>query len=198
MLGAIAKLRPCSSPFLSSSVNSLEDRLITHLFFRFESESFYIRICLDSNLKNRWVINLSSKELTELERKGLEHGLNFAIAPNRIPTAEIVASVEEAIFRQSDETKQTVRAEVSSILRRAKTPPRNIDSNVFKALIALRKDSDRVVLSADKGNCVVVMDKHQYREKVLSMLNDKQTYTALKSDPTGRTERDLNQRLLLL
>ena len=42
------------------------------------------------------------------------------------------------------------------------------------------------------------MDKHQYREKVLSMLNDKQTYTALKSDPTGRTERDLNQRLLPL
>ena len=30
------------------------------------------------------------------------------------------------------------------------------------------------------------------------MLNDKQTYTAQKSDPTGRTERDLNQRLLLL
>ena len=41
------------------------------------------------------------------------------------------------------------------------------------------------------------MDKHQYRE-VLSMLNDKQTYTTLKSGPTGRTERDLNQRLLLL
>ena len=75
----------------------------------------------DSNLKNRWVINLSSKELTELERKVLEHGLNFAIAPNRIPTVEIVASVEEAIFRQNYETKQTVRAEVSSILRRAKT-----------------------------------------------------------------------------
>ena len=147
----------------------------------------------DLNLKKRWVINLSSKELTELERKGLEHSLNFAIASNRIPTAEIVASVEEAIFRQNDETKQTVRAEVSS----AKTPPRNIDSNVFKALIALRKDLDRVVLSADKGNCVVVMDKHQYRENVLSTLNDKQTYTALKSDPTGRTERDLNQRLLL-
>ena len=135
--------------------------------------------------------------LTELERKGFEHGLNFAIAPNRIPTAEVVDSIEEAICRQNDETKQTVRAEVSSILRRAKTPPRNIDSNIFKALIALRKDPDRVVLLAGKGNCIVVMDKRQYREKVLSMLNDKQTYTTLKSDPTGRTERDLNQRLLL-
>ena len=30
------------------------------------------------------------------------------------------------------------------------------------------------------------------------MLNDKQTYTIQESDPTGRTERDLNQRLLLL
>ena len=81
---------------------------------------------------------------------------------------------------------------MSSILRRTKRLPRNIDSNVFKALIALRKDSDRVVLLADKGNCVVVMDKHHHHEKVFSMLNDKQTYTAPKSDPTGRTERDLN------
>ena len=167
------------------------DKKLSHLLGSKPSEHS------DSNLKNRWVIYLSSKELTELERKGLEHGLNFAICPNRIPTAEIVASVEEAIFRQNDETKQTVRAEVSSILRRTKTPPRNIDSNVFKALIALRKDPDRVVLSADT-NCVVVMDKHQYREKVLSMLNEKQTYTTQKSDPTGRTERNLNQRLLLL
>ena len=114
---------------------------------------------------------------------------------------QLLKSVQEAIFVLNDEIKQTVKAEVSSILRRAKTPPRNIDSNVFKALIALRKDPDRVVVfSADKGNCVVVMDKreHQYREKGLSMLNDKQTYTTQKSDPTGRTERNLNQRLLLL
>jgi hypothetical protein len=33
-----------------------------------------------SNLKKRWVKNLiSSKELSELERKGLEHGLKFAV-----------------------------------------------------------------------------------------------------------------------
>ena len=83
-------------------------------------------------------------------------------------------------------------------LRRTEPPPKSIDSNVLKALINLRKDPDRVVLSADKGNCVVVMDKHQYHEKALSLLNDKQTYTILKSDPTGKTERDLNQRLLLL
>ena len=38
-------------------------------------------------------MNLSSKELSALERSGLEKGLKFAIAPRKIPTAEIVATV---------------------------------------------------------------------------------------------------------
>jgi hypothetical protein len=75
---------------------------------------------------------------------------------------------------------------------------KNIDSNVFKALRALKKDPDRVILSADKGNCVVVMDKHDYREKALSLLNNRNTYSILKSDPTGKTQRGLNAKLLLL
>ena len=55
--------------------------------------------------------------------------------------------------------KHLERADVSSILRRAKPPPKNIQKDVFNALIALRKDPDRLVPYADKGNCVVVMDK---------------------------------------
>ncbi len=152
----------------------------------------------DTGLKQRWIKNLSSKELSELERKGLQHGLKFAVVPNRIPTAEIIASVEEGIFQLDDDDKRLVRAEVSSILRRAKLPPKNMDSNVFKALLALRKDPERIILSADKDNCVVVMDKIEYREKALSLLSDKNTYTVLKSDPTGKTQRDLNAKLLLL
>ena len=35
------------------------------------------------------------------------------------------------------------------------------------------------VLSADKSNCVVVMDKQQYHDKALSLLNDKSTYAVL-------------------
>ncbi len=152
----------------------------------------------DTGLKQRWIKNLSSKELSELERKGLQHGLKFAVVPNRIPTAEIIASVEEGIFQLDDDDKRLVRAEVSSILRCAKLPPKNMDSNVFKALLALKKDPERIILSADKGNCVVVMDKIEYREKALSLLSDKNTYTVLKSDPTGKTQRDLNAKLLLL
>ena len=54
------------------------------------------------------------------------------------------------------------------------------------------KDTDRLVLSADKGNCVVVMDKQQYHDKALSLPNDKSTY----SGPTGKTRRKLHKMLL--
>ena len=54
----------------------------------------------------------------------------------------------------NDDRKHLLRAEVSSILRRAIPPPKNIQKDVFNALIALQKDPDRPVLSADKGNCV--------------------------------------------
>ena len=105
----------------------------------------------------------------------------------RIPIAEIIASVEEGIFPLDDDVKRLVRAEVSSIRRCAKIPKKY-----------LKKDPDRVILSADKGNCVVVIDKHEYREKALSLLNDRNTYSILKYDPTGKIQKILNAKLLLL
>ena len=58
-------------------------------------------------------MNLSSKELSALERSGLEKGLKFAIAPRKIPTAEIVAAVEESISQLNDDRRHLVRAEVA-------------------------------------------------------------------------------------
>ena len=90
----------------------------------------------------------------------------------------------------------TVRAKVRSILRRAKPPPKNIQKDVFNALIALKKDPVRLVSSADMGNGVVVMEKQQYHDKALSLLNDKSTHAVLNSDPTSKTQRKLNKMLL--
>ena len=78
---------------------------------------------------------------------------------------------------------------------RSKPPPKNIQKDVFNALIALKKDPDRLVSSADKGNCVVVMDKQQYHDKTLTLLNDKSTYAVLNSDPTSKTSKKVKQNV---
>ena len=55
------------------------------------------------SLKDKWVMNLSSEELSALERNGVEKGLKFAIAPRKMPTAEIIAAVEESISQFNDD-----------------------------------------------------------------------------------------------
>ena len=65
----------------------------------------------------------------------------------------------------------------------------------LRALHNLRKDQDRLVIPADKGNCTVVMDRKDYDDKVQQMLNDQRTYKVLDKDPTQRTERKLNEKL---
>ena len=72
----------------------------------------------------------------------------------------------------------------------------NLLPKTFNALIALKKDPDRLVLSPDKGNCVVAMDKQQYQYKALSLLNEESTYAVLDSDPTSKTQRKLNKMSL--
>ena len=125
----------------------------------------------------------------------------FAIAPCKILSAEIVAAVEESISQLNDDQRHLVRVEVRSILRHAKSLPRNSQKDVFSALIALKKDPDRLVFSADKGNCVMVMDKQQYHDKALSLLNDKSTHVQstkykVNSDPTSKTQRKFSKMFL--
>jgi hypothetical protein len=89
----------CRSQFRKESIKQREnhDKKLMRLIGTKPSDKS------SSNLTKRWVKNLSSKELSELERKGLEHGLKLAVVPNRIPTAEISASVEEGIFPLDDD-----------------------------------------------------------------------------------------------
>ena len=84
-------------------------------------------------------MKLYSKELSAPERSGLEKILKFAIAPRKIPTAEIVAAVEESISQLNGDRRHLVRAELSSILRRAKPPPKNIPK-LFR-----RTGQDRII-----------------------------------------------------
>ena len=51
--------------------------------------------------KTNWVINLSSRSLSNAEKALLKKGLNFAVTPENIPAMEITAKVESAI-RQLD------------------------------------------------------------------------------------------------
>ena len=53
--------------------------------------------------KANWVVDLSSRSLSDAEKALLKKGLNFAETPGNIPATEIIAEVEAAV-RQLDES----------------------------------------------------------------------------------------------
>lgn len=49
--------------------------------------------------RHRWVVNVSSKTLSESQQSVLAKGLNFAPTPNKCDIPSIITPVEEAIGR---------------------------------------------------------------------------------------------------
>ena len=58
----------------------------------------------------------------------------------------------------------------------------------------LKKDTNRVILTADKGTCLVVMDKEEYISKAHELLK-KETYRIIPENPTNKQKNKLIQLL---
>ncbi|XP_072401602.1 uncharacterized protein [Diabrotica undecimpunctata] len=96
------------------------------------------------------VYNFSNFTLDEATKSVLSKGFNFAVAPARIPIENIICEVESSITNIPSDTAETIRQDVSRILRTAKPPKRNITHEEKEALNSLRKNKEIIVLPADK------------------------------------------------
>ena len=66
------------------------------------------------------------------------------------------------------------------------SPPRSYITRVEqKVLKELREDNMRIVLTEDKGVCVVLIDREEYMKKAKELLNQP-TYKVIPADPTTK------------
>ena len=109
--------------------------------------------------QDRWVINLSKKEINEREKSILSKGLNFAVTPQQLPVEEFVATTELACLQMTDPTQAaSLRSNVTRILKKTRRLRRNITKEEIIALEELKKNKDVMILPADKGRVTVVMN----------------------------------------
>ena len=83
------------------------------------------------------------------------------------------------------------RAEITRILKQARPSKSNISKEEWKAIKELRTDKDCLVVTADKGVALVVIDKKDYILKMNQLLEDKNIYRLLKIDPTNKQKNRL-------
>ena len=135
--------------------------------------------------KEKWVINISSTPLTPDQEKLLAHGPNYAVVPKEPPIAQYVAAVENACTKLEEGKAEEFRVQVKSAIQKIKPPRSNLSRGERRAIAELKKDESRMILTADKGVALVVLNTEDYIKKAEDLLSQN-TYRALTSDPTMR------------
>jgi hypothetical protein len=139
-------------------------------------------------VEDKWVKNVSDRNLSEVEKRILTRGLNFAITPKRLPIAEYITAVETGIHHAKLPTSEAedLRRSVATALKNTKLSKPNISKEEREALHCLKEDNTITILPADKGRCTVILNKNDYVTKIQDLLNDQRTYEKLKRDPTSK------------
>ena len=144
----------------------------------------------NTQLPNKWVINISSKSLTKAQEDLLAHGPNYVVVPRNPPITAYVAAVEQACMKLKKGKPEELRGETKAVMKKIHTPPSNITKEERKPSTELKKDFTRMILTADKGVSLVVMDTEDYIKKAEDLLNQP-TYKSIPTDTTTKCKNKL-------
>ena len=107
---------------------------------------------------------------------------------------DYITAVESMCGKLKEEDAMALRTDINASLRKAKAPKPNLTKEERRGLAQLKKDKDRVVLIADKGVAMVVMDKQEYIQKAEELLAQLAYRTILK-DTTNKIKAQLITKL---
>ena len=149
-----------------------------------------------SSIQDKWVINLSKKELTPEERSLLQKGPKFEVMPATIPIKEYISTTTVAALQAGELNGVDCSGlyhDVNRILNSYTNKPihTNITKSEHLALENLMKDKDHIIVTADKGVGLVVMDKTEYITKCEALLQDNSVYQHLSKDTSPTIHKEL-------
>jgi hypothetical protein len=148
----------------------------------------------------RWVMNVSSKELSPDKKSVLSRGLGFATVHDERDKLNFIAAVEPVVNNLrnvSIDDKNLIRQRIVTSVNSA-PKVNNLSLTENRALKSLKQDNSIVIVPADKGRATVVMDKEEYNDKIRSHLSDLETYVEVENNPTNTLQNKVNSELKLL
>ena len=101
-------------------------------------------------------------------------------------------AIKQACSRLNQGEEEELRVEVKNALKKTHLPKPNITQEEIQAIKELKKDDNRMILTADKGVALVVIDKdkEEYIKKTEELL-EQPTYKKISDDPTTRKKTKL-------
>ena len=106
---------------------------------------------------------------------------------------DYITGMESMCSKLKVEDAMELRLDINALLRKSKAPKPNVTRQERIGLAQLKKDKDRVILTADKGVAMIVMDK-EYVTKVQELLAQP-AYRLIPRDPTNKIKALLINKL---
>ena len=128
--------------------------------------------------------------MTPAQRSVLAKGPNFAVTPKQPSNLEYITAIEAACTKLSQQDAEEFRADINRVLRSSHLPKPNLTKAQNLALRELKRDRDCIVLTADKGVVMVIMDRQDYINKANHLLNQN-IYRSIAKDPTNSIKNKL-------
>ena len=91
------------------------------------------------------------------------------------PNVDYIAVITTGCQKITDQDAKELRADINGLLRRSGAPKPNLTKEERKALAELKRDKDRIFLTADKGVPMVVLDRKEYVERQKTYLHNQLT-----------------------
>ena len=95
----------------------------------------------------------------------LAHGPGYAVTSKHPLYGDYIVAIEKACGTMEPNSAEELRAEIRGALKQTHPTRRNINREEVQALVELKRDSSKVILTADKGVALVIMDKPDYNSK---------------------------------
>ena len=107
------------------------------------------------------------------------------------PYGDYIVAIEQACTKLEPDNAEELRAKIRGALKQAHPPRSNISREEVWALVELKRDSSKVILTADKGVALVLMDRPDYIKKAQELLEDNKIYKEISTDPTNKLKNKL-------
>ena len=104
---------------------------------------------------------------------------------------DIICDIEFGIRGLPNRIKDTIRKDCVVVLRKAKPPKSNLSKEESIALRSLNQNKDIIVIKADKGGAAVILNRVDYRSKMLDHLHNSGSYKKLPKNPLKKIARNV-------
>ena len=126
----------------------------------------------------------------QAQRSLLAKGPNYTIAPRHPPHLEYITAIEYECQTLNQQDAETLRVYINRVLRSSHPHKSNLNNTEQQATGELIRDKTRIILTADKGVTMVVMDRQEYIDKANNLLGQL-AYRPIPKDPSSKIKAKL-------